>query len=436
MNLGPYDISLLKGTIRGQVLLPDDAGFDAAARPWNTAVDQQPLAIIEVADAEDVSMVVRFAQRVGAPITVQPGGHGATGAATGSILIRTGQLASVSVDRETGIAAVGAGVRAGTLQAAAARRGMTALAGSSPGVNVVALILGGGLSWFGRKYGWIADSAVAFEIVTPEGERRRITQEIDPDMFWALRGGGGRGAIVTMVEIALHAAPRFAGGRILWSGEHGAAVMRAFADVTRDASEDLTVWLEVLNFPGAPTMVAWDVAFLGTQDALRETLAVLASLPEPLRNSVAEMSLADIGDIAQEPLDPAPGITRFELLREFSDTVIDELLTNDPAPAMITQVRQLGGRFASSTDNPLGRLDAPFSVSLFSSPQDNADAEVIRARHARMVAKLPVTGRKVPTFLENGDRSDAVYAADSLARLRSIVTQRDPEGRIRTEHEL
>lgn len=425
----------LRTVVRGEVALPGDDGFDERSTPWNIAVDQRPIAVVDAADAEDVAALVAFAARNGLPIIVQPGGHGATGAATGAIVLRTSHLTTLSVNAFDGIARVGAGISAGALQEAAAAAGFTALAGSSPIVNVVALALGGGLSWFGRKYGWVADSIRALEVVTPQGEHRRVTEESDADLFWALRGGGGHAAVVTLVELQLHEAAQFAGGRIMWSGEHTAAVVDAFASLTSDAPDELTIWLEILSFPGAPPFVALDVAYLGSNTELRELLR-LDALPAPLRDGVRDMPLADIGTIADEPTDPSPGITQVELLRNLDSDVREALASASPAPAMIVQVRPLGGAFAAPSNTPLGALTESYLISLFSSPRDEDAAAAIQESHARLVAQLPVTGRKVPTFLQGGDSLENVYDGEALERLRRIVEQRDPQVLIRTEHAL
>ncbi|WP_417540936.1 hypothetical protein [Microbacterium maritypicum] len=279
----------------------------------------------------------------------------------------------------------------------AAAAGFTALAGSSPIVNFVALALGGGRSWFGRKYGWVADSIRALEVVRPQGEHRRVTEESDAELFWALRGGGGHAAVVTLVELQLHEAAQFDGGRIMWSGEHMIAVVDAFDSLTSDAPDGLTIWLEILNFPGAPTFVALDVAYLGSNTELRELLR-LDALPAPLRDGVRDMPLADIGTIADEPTDPSPGITQVELLRTLDPDVRETLASASPPPAMIVQVRPLGGAFAAPSNTPLGALTEPYLIGLFSSPRGADAAAAIQESHARLVAQLPVTGRKVPTF--------------------------------------
>ena len=203
----------LSSTVRGHLWLPGEPGFDAARRPWNLAVEQPVAAVVEAADADDVAALVRHARSAGLGIATQPNGHGATGHTEGTILLRTRRLDNLQIDPAARRARIGAGVPSGQVQAAAAPHGLTGLPGSSPVVSITGVALGGGLSWFGRVHGWVADSVTAFDIVDADGRHRRVTADTDSDLFWALRGGGGDFAIVTALELALHPAPHLYGGR-------------------------------------------------------------------------------------------------------------------------------------------------------------------------------------------------------------------------------
>ena len=206
----------LRGAVRGRVLLPGEDGFDQAAKAWNLAVEQPVAAVVEAEDADDVAALVGYARRSGLAVTAQPSGHGASGDVEGVILLRTARLDEVEVRPQERLARVGAGVKWGAVQAAAGAHGLTGLAGSSPVVSVVGYTLGGGLSWFSRKYGWASEGVRAFDIVDADGVQARVTAESDAELFWALRGGGGDFALVTAIEFDLYPAPGLYGGRVLW----------------------------------------------------------------------------------------------------------------------------------------------------------------------------------------------------------------------------
>lgn len=427
-----YDLSGLRQAVRGRVFLPGDVDFDDRRLPWNRAVEQPVRAIVEAADAEDVAALVRYADEARATIATQPNGHGASGRTEDTILLRTGLLNSIHIDPDARTAHIGAGVRSGELQQAAAEHDLTALPGSSPVVSVTGVALGGGLSWFGRAFGWVADSVRSFDVVDAEGQQRRIAADADPELFWALRGGGGDYAIVTGMEVALQPAPTVFGGRMLWSGEHTRVVVDAFRAVTRTAPVELTLWLELLHFPGGQPLVAIDLTYLGEAADALPLLEALDALPAPLSDTRRAMTVAELGTITAEPTDPGAGVSRGELLANLDDEAVDALLSAPIAPLMSVQVRHLGGALTQPSDTPHGPLTAPFAIYLFGAPGVTGSAEEIRARQEVLVGSLPTTGRKPVTFLNAIEQLADALPAESIDRLRRIKAARDPHGRFRS----
>ncbi|TCO50841.1 FAD-binding oxidoreductase [Actinocrispum wychmicini] len=416
----------LKSVVRGQVWLPGDPGFHAARRPWNLAVQQPVAAVVEVADAEDVVALVKHARAAGMTVTTQPNGHGATGRTDGAILLRTRRLDTLEISPATRRARVGAGVASGRVQAAAAPLGLTGLPGSSPIVSVTGVALGGGLSWFGRAHGWVADNVTAFDVVDAEGHQRHVTAGSDPDLFWALRGGGGDLVVVTALELALHPAPRLYGGRVLWAGEYAAPVVDVFRQITATAPDELTVWLDLLHFPGGDPMVAVDATYLGGEDEARRLLAPLGRLPKPLSDSRKVMSVAELGSITAEPVAPSAGSSWGELLTGLDDDAAKTLLAEPIAPLLSVQVRHLGGAFTRPSDSPHGPLTEPYAIYMFGIPADPDTALSITDRQLSLAGSLPVSGRKPFTFLSPGENVSDAFSAEVVIRLRDIKRRRDP----------
>ncbi|QFG23968.1 FAD-binding oxidoreductase [Actinomadura sp. WMMB 499] len=417
--------------IRGRVLLPGDAGFDDARRPWNLAVDQPVAAVVEAADAADVAALVRHARASGRTITTQPSGHGATGRTEDAILLRTGRLDGLRVDPSTRTARAGAGVNWGRVQAAAAPHGLTGLPGSSPVVSVTGYTLGGGLGWFGRAHGWAADSVTAFDVVDAGGAARRVTPAGDPDLFWALRGGGGDFAIVTAVEFALHPAPALYGGRVLWSGDRLPEVMDAYRELTAAAPDHVTAWLDVLHFPGSDPLVAIDVTVLG--DA-RDLLRPLDAIPGALSDGRRPMSPADLGTITAEPTAPGAGLSRGELLTDLDDGTVKTLLSDPIAPLMSLQIRHLGGAFGRPSDTPHGPLTEPYALYLFGVPTGPESSAAITAKQRALAGALGphLSGRKPFTYLNAAETAADAFGPAALGRLRDIKRTRDPHGVFRS----
>ncbi|MEJ1086738.1 FAD-binding oxidoreductase [Microbacterium sp. Mu-80] len=429
-------LTQLSDAVRGRVWLPSDPGFAQVHRPWNLAVAQPVCAVVEAVDADDVADLVRFARSRAFAVAVQPTGHGATGRASDAILLRTNLLDAIDVDPVAMTARIGAGVRSGDLQRAAAQHGLTALPGSSPVVTVTGASLGGGLSWFGRAFGWMADSILGADVVTADGVARHITPDADAELFWALKGGGGDIVIVTALELQLHPAPSVFGGRQLWAGEHAHEVARVFRDITASAPDHLTLWLEVLHFPGADPLIAIDSTCLGSEAEARALMTATEQLPPALSDSRATMSVAELGSITAEPTDPSAGESRGELLTRLDDAALAALLDDPIAPLMSVQIRHLQGAFAQPSDSPHGSLTEPYVIYMFGAPADEQAAEVISQKQVRLVGSLPVSGRKPMTFLHRSEKlSDALPEA-SIARLRALKTELDPEQRVRGNYAI
>ncbi|GAA0972204.1 MULTISPECIES: FAD-binding oxidoreductase [Nocardiopsis] len=430
------DLGDLRGMLRGRVLVAGEEGFDAAARPWNLAVEQPVAAVVEAAGADDVSALVRHARRCGLTVAVQPTGHGASGAVEGVVLLRTGALDGVEVDPVRRTARVGAGVAWGRVQEAAAAYGLTGLPGSSTVVGVVGYTLGGGLSWFARRHGWAADSVRAFEVVDAEGGRARVDAASDPDLFWALRGGGGDFAVVTSVEFDLYPAPELYGGRVVWPVSAAARVMAAFAEVVSGAPEELTVWANLQQIPGLDPTVSVDVTFLGGEERARKLLRPLEAVGAPLRDGRGTMSSAALGSITAEPTAPSPGMARAELLRGLDGGAVRALVEEPPAPLLGVQVRHLGGALARESATPFGAVEEPYYVYALGVPVSAQAAQGIRERLGRLVADLGplVSGRKPLTALAPGESVADVFGPEALARLRRIKRERDPHGVVRSNY--
>ncbi|MGN9845744.1 FAD-binding oxidoreductase [Nonomuraea sp. H19] len=430
MNIGDE----LRSVVRGTVLAAGDGGFKQARRPWNLAVEQPVRAVVEAADADDVAALVRHARLAGLTVTTQPNGHGASGDVDGVILLRTGKLDELVIHPRERQARAGAGVSWGRVQQAASPHALTGLAGSSPVVSVTGYTLGGGLSWFGRKHGFASSSVRAFDVVDAEGIRARVDAGSDPDLFWALRGGGGDFAIVTAVEFDLHPAPALYGGRMLWPGDKARDVLEAYREITADAPEELTAWYDLLQFPGAPAMVAVDVAFLGERAEAEQLLRPLDKIDAGISDSRAVMAVADLPAITAEPTDPGAGRSRAELLTGLGSDVADVLLERPIDPLLSVQLRHLGGALARPSDTAAGHLAEPYALYLFGpTPTAEAGAAVAERQRELSTALLPHTsGRKPYTFLGQGERAASAFTGANLARLRDLKRARDHHGTFRS----
>ncbi|WP_040812196.1 FAD-binding oxidoreductase [Nocardia concava] len=425
----------LRNTVRGRVLTAGDTDFEQAARPWSIAVTQPVAVVVEAADVDDVAAVVRYARGAGIPVVTQPTGHGATGGVENAILLRTGALNRIEIDPAARVARVGAGAQWGRVQAAAAEHGLTGLAGSNPVVGVTGYTLGGGAGWFGRKHGWASNAVRAFEIVDAEGHPARVTADSDPDLFWALSGGGGDFAVVTGLEVELFDAPGLYGGRIMWPAERLHEVWDAFRTLTSQAPDELSVWFQRFQFPQAPEMVALDVAYLGDPEAGRDLVSVLDGIEGAVSDTRAAMSVAALGTITSEPTDPSPSIGRTELLTELTPEAEKIILGESVAPLVNIQVRHLGGVLSRATGGAREAMPEQYLIYLLGLglPQLR---DAVNAKIDALVGQFgaQITGRKPFTFLAPGESAAAAFDATTIDRLRAIKRDRDPQNVIRSNY--
>jgi hypothetical protein len=438
----------LANLLPGQVRRAGDAGWDHDRAGWVTSVDQHPLAVVTALDPTDVVTVVRWAGRRGRSVSVQPVGHGATDAVNGTVLLRTGALDQISVDPAGRTARVGAGVSWGQLLSATDQHGLTALAGSNAGPSVVGMTVGGGLSWFGRKYGLTAHSATAFDVVDALGQLRRVTAEEDPDLFWALRGGGGDFAVVVAVELSLFPAAHVYGGRLLWPVQAAGPVLRAFRDAAASAPEELTLWSQLLQFPPLPQVplflrggafISVDLTFLGAAEDAEPYLADLRAIPGRVLDTLGTVALAELGDVAPEPLEPMTHQVLSGFLADLDADTIEAFVRTAGADSGSTltavQLRHLGGAFARAEDGdgPVGAIAEPYHLFCLGVPQTPAMRNAMAVTLDAVAAGLGehLTGRTHFDFLGDADPSTA-FGPSALARLRHSKLEMDPHGVFRS----
>jgi FAD/FMN-containing dehydrogenase len=435
----------LRQRVSGPVTGAGDDDWERLRHGWNLAADQQPLAVVEVDGVPDIVAAVRFAAERGLSVAAQPTGHGVSPAMDGTIVLRTGVLQGIELDAERRRVRVEAGVRWQQLNEVLTGTGLSGLPGSTGDVSVVGFTLGGGLSWFGRKHGLGAERLLAADLVDAAGNHQRVTADADPELFWALRGGGGDFGIVTAVELELVECPEVYGGRLTWPADHATEVLTAFADISATAPDELTLWAWLLNFPdvellpellrGRPT-VAIDLTYLGGADDCAPWIApLLERLPEPTSNTLGLVPLAKIGDIAAEPVDPIPALEHPTLLRRFDRSAVEALVAaldpTKPSPVNVVELRHLGGALdrAAPGHGPAGPVGQPyflFTAGLVAGPPGSLIATIDHV-HSAMA---PYDSGRQPC--SHGLDATLVYPPSVLARLQQVKRKYDPNGVIRS----
>jgi FAD/FMN-containing dehydrogenase len=439
--------------IAGRVATPDDADWDQARMAWNLAADQHPEAVALVESADDVAATVRFAAANDLRVTAQGSGHGALSLRPleGTILIKTERMRGVEVDADAQTARVQAGVLSLELAEAAGAKGLASLPGSSPDVCVTGYTLGGGLSWFGRRYGFACNRLRAVELVTADGEARTVDGENEPDLFWALRGGGGSHGIVTALHLNLVPIADVYGGALLFPAEVGAEGMRAYRDWAAGVSEDVTSTVRFLRPPDIPdvpeflrgkALLAIDAACIGDQAGGEAAIAPLREIGEPILDTFGQIPAAALSHIHMDPEQPVPGLGHHRVLRELPDEAIDAFVgvagPDSGTPLLLTELRQLGGALGRPDPDggALSHLDADwvmYGVGMVMGPEM---AEAVSAGLDRMdeaMAPWAADGGYF-NFADRPCDSDAILPPDVCSRLVEVKRKWDPDGRIVGNH--
>ena len=233
-------IEALRDAVAGEVITPDEPGFVEACTAWNVRFVHTPAAVVIAADVGDIALAVRYAHAAGCAVTVQATGHGPSRLAADGVLIVTSRLTEVTVDTATLTARVACGAKWGAVLAPAQEHGLAPLLGSTTDVGAIGYTLGGGMGWLGRRYGLAADSVRSFDVVLADGSEVRASDAENPDLFWALRGGGGSFGVITSMTIELYPVSTVYAGNLLYPVEMAGEVIRRFRDWSRDIDEQLT----------------------------------------------------------------------------------------------------------------------------------------------------------------------------------------------------
>jgi len=444
----------LRAAVRGNVHVPGDAGYDAARMAFNVTVDQRPAVVVEAAEAADVAAAVRYAKRAGLKVTGQAGGHGAQHHHTmvDTVAIRTNAMRAITLDVERETARVGAGVRWGELMAVAGEYGLVGIAGSAADVGVVGYTLGGGLSWFGRRYGFSAHNVVSIELVDARGEVVTVTASSDPELFWALRGGGGSFGIVTAIEIELKRAPRMFGGQVAFPGDRAEAVFRAWREATRHATADSSLTFSITNVPPfedipAPirgrSIVNVGLVHLGDEAVARALLyPIYEAGGAPIMDVMRPLTAAEIGHVAMDPEDPLPYALRAATADRLPIEAVEGILavSGEGSPLTMVQVRHLGGALAQprATHGAAGHVEAEYLVyAVGALPVPELREPVLAHLDALCAAVAPWSSGRLPlTFNEHGEDLRTTLGDETYDRLAAIKARRDPDGIFAANHTI
>jgi FAD/FMN-containing dehydrogenase len=453
--VGSDNLKQLGGKLDGGLVVPNDPGWDEARQAWNLVADQHPAAVAQVSGADDIASVVAFAADNGLGVVAQGTGHGAgpLESLEGVVLIKTERLDGIEVDAGQRRARVGAGVLMRDMLDATQPAGLSALPGSSPDVGVVGFTLGGGLSWLGRRFGFACNSVHAIELVTADGGQRRVGADAEPELFWALRGGGGNFGVVTAIEVDLHPVAEVYAGSVILPAVDSGEVLQRYREWTATVPDEVTSIGRFLHLPPLDEipeplrdrpLITLGACFAGGEDEGADLIAPLRQLGEPVMDTFATMPASQLVTVHMDPEQPVPGLGDHALLGELTEEAVDAFVDvggpDSGSPLLFAELRHVGGALSApaADGGALARIDAAFLLEAIGVPMDPAHVDPIN-RHLDVVcdAVAPwATGGCYLNFSERRAPVDALYPEDVRRRLSEVKGHWDPDGLFRANYTL
>ena len=441
-KFGAISIPELRNTLGGRVITPDDAEYDKARTVFYGGVDRHPAVIIRVKDADDVARVISLARDTGLELAVRSGGHSVAGYSVteGGIVLDLSEMRDLQVDVNTRTVWADAGLTAGEYTSAAAAYGLATGFGDTGSVGLGGLTLGGGVGYLVRKYGLTIDDLLAAEIVTADGQLLHVDSKSHPDLFWAIRGGGGNFGVVTRFQFRLHEVDDIYGGMLFLPATPD--VVAGFIAEAESAPEELSTIANVMTAPPMPflpaeyhgkVIVMAMLVYAGDAKSGERAMAPFRALATPIADMVRPMKYSEIYPPEEGEYHPvASSRTMFvdQIDRSVSKMILDRL--NDSSASMaVAQLRMLGGAMsrvpvdATAFAHRNSRIMVNLAA-LYEKPEE-------KSLHERWVADFAAVLQQADhgayvNFLgeDGGDRIRAAYPGPTWDRLRQVKSRYDP----------
>lgn len=450
-------LDALKARIRGAVLTEQDEGYGAARSVWNAMIDRRPAIIARCVGAADVRAVVDFSREAGALISVRGGGHNIAGSAVcdGGVMIDLSAMKSVRIDPSDRTARVEPGVTLGEFDREAQAFGLITPTGINSTTGIAGLTLGGGFGWISRKFGLTADNLISADVVAADGRLLRAAEAENPDLFWAIRGGGGNFGVVTSFEFRLHPlGPEVMSGLIVYPLSEAAGMLRRYREIMASAPDELSCWFVLRSAPPLPFLpqevhgtgiIAFAACYAGPMDAAEAAMQPLRQMGRPIADVIGPHPFTGW----QGALDPllAPGARNywkshsFKTLNDGAIATIVEYAARLPSPECELACAQLGGAInrISTEATAYPHRDIGFVLNIHTRwRQPTDDTECVAWTRSLFAALNPfATGGVYVNFMpeEERDRIASAYLGNSK-RLAAIKAKYDPHNLFRINQNI
>ena len=436
-------------TFGGEILRPSAPDYDVARKVWNGMIDRRPAYIARCKSVADVQSAIRFALDENLAISVRGGGHNAAGLAVcdDGVVIDLSGMRDVVIDPVGRTARVSGGATWGEFDRAAGQHGLATTGGAVSTTGVAGLTLGGGLGWLMRSYGMTCDNLIGAEVVTADGRVVHASATENPDLLWALQGGGGNFGIVTTFEFQLHPVTTILGGMLLYPLSKARDLLRAYRDVARTAPDALTVFAAMLHAPDGTPVVGFVICYNGPADEGERAIKAMRDFDKPIAGEVGPMPYTALQGMLDDGFPSGLQVHwRSEFLASIPDDLIEAAVSafeRVPSPLSALMFEQFGGAVqrvaadATAFDNS----DAEFNLVIVSRWADPADAEknVAWARATSEAARPFTNGRVYVNYIGAGEAPDRVRAAfskEKFARLVDVKRKYDPKNVFRMNQNI
>ncbi|HYU49792.1 MAG TPA: FAD-binding oxidoreductase [Candidatus Limnocylindria bacterium] len=450
----PATISIaeLRAEITGRVIAPDDAEYDEARTVFYGGIDRRPAVIVRVADATDVSRVVSLARETGLPLAVRSGGHSLAGHSVcdGGIVLDLTDMKTLDIDVAGRTAWADTGLTAAEFSTATGAHGLGIGFGDTGSVGIGGITLGGGVGYLVRKHGLTVDSLIAADVVTADGVLRRVDADTHPELFWAIRGGGGNFGVATRFQYRLHEVDTIVGGMLMLPAT--ADVLGSFIALAEAAPEELSTIANVMPAPPMPFVPAEHhgalvvmalMAYAGETAAGERAVAPFRALASPIVDMVRPIPYPEIyppEDAAYHPTAIAHTLFLDRVDRDVAETIIDRLRSSD-ATMRVAQLRVLGGQVARipAESTAFAHRTSRILVSLaafYEGPEDRLVREGWLGQFDEALRQGDA-GAYVNFLADEGqERVRAAYPGSTWDRLRAVKRRYDPTNLFRLNHNI
>jgi FAD/FMN-containing dehydrogenase len=438
------DIDSLRQHLRGELVVPGEGKYEEARRVWNGNVDRRPALIVRCVGVADVQHAVNFARTFGLLVSVRGGGHSAPGYGTndGGLVIDLSSMKGIRVDPDARTVQAQGGALWRDLDHETQAFGLATTGGTVSNTGIVGLTLGGGLGWLMGKHGLSVDNLISADVVTADGQFRRTSEKANPDLFWALRGGGGNFGVVTSLEYRLHPVTQVLGGMVIYPLDQARDVLRFYRDFSAGLPDDAEAYAALLTAPEGMPVAALLLGYNGPIAEGEKVLAPARRFGKPVADVVGPMPYGARQRMLDEP-NAVHGLQRYwrsAFTEQISDGLIDVMVEgassfSSPMSALLFFNMHGAATRVSPTATAFAPRRAQWDFDAIGQWAEAGESPKHIAWVRALWSKLEphLQGSAYVNHLAADDRPEKVRASfgENYSRLRTLKAVYDPKNLFR-----